>query len=119
MWRCSPLSGPPEYWLRVRRALAAYADETAGQRHQAQITRLIGRLRIDCLESACSYTRSRGNRTAESRKSRSLMDPSSERSNWLRIVLLDSTGNGQPARDAAKHVSRTTDLGSLTAPTDP
>ena len=50
-----------------------------------------GRLRIDCLETTCSYCRSRGKKTAESRKSRSLMDPSPQQQNWLRIVLRDST----------------------------
>ena len=49
-----------------------------------------GRLRIDCLETTCSYCRSRGKKTAESQESRSLMDPSPQQQIALRIVLRDS-----------------------------
>ena len=51
-----------------------------------------GRLRIDCLESTCSYMQFRGNKTGDSRKSRSLMDPSTQRWIGLRIVLRGSAG---------------------------
>ena len=55
--------------------------ESDGERLGARKSEEIGcggAVRIDYLENACKYCRSRGNETAESLKSRSLMDPSRE-----------------------------------------